>query len=270
MDQRDVWGDLVADAWVRNAPILDEHSAPFGRAAMDRLGSVSAQRVLDIGCGTGATTRELAQRGAAVVGIDLSERMADHARSLAAGDPGVEHRVGTVEELEPDEPFDALFSRFGVMFFDDPVAAFAHLRSIVRPGGRFAYAAWNEVGENPWMFTPVLATIPILGVPEMLGPDQPGPFALAPPDRSCEVLEAAGWSDVEIEVLTLERPYPAPSVEATATTLMEDNPPIADGLRRQPERRDEVRAAIIEALEPLVQDSRVVFRSSALIASARA
>ena len=86
MDQREIWDDLVGDAWVRNADIIDQHSAPFGEAATERLGTVAGASVLDVGCGTGTTTRELARRGAAAVGIDLSARMVAHARTLNAAD----------------------------------------------------------------------------------------------------------------------------------------------------------------------------------------
>ncbi|WP_426573051.1 methyltransferase domain-containing protein [Aquihabitans sp. McL0605] len=270
MEQRAVWDDLVGDAWVRNAAVLDAHGLPFGLAAMDRLGPVDGQRVLDVGCGTGGTTRELARRGADAVGVDLSERMIAHARAEAAGRAGVEHRVGTVAALDPDEPFDALFSRFGVMFFDDAVAGFAHLRSLTRPGGSLAFAAWDGPFENPWMSTPVLATIPLLGPPALPGPEEPGPFSLAPPERAREVLEAAGWSDIDVDVLTIDQPYEAASVEAAATTLTEDNPVIAAGLAAHPDLRAEVHAAVVDALRPNVRDGTLVFQASAMIASAHA
>ena len=271
MDQADIWDGLMGEAWVRNAQVLDAHGEVFGLAAMDRLGDVDGLRVLDIGCGTGATTRELYRRGADVLGIDLSERMTAHARERAKGLSGIEHRVGTVEALQPDEPFDALFSRFGVMFFADPVAAFSRLRSLTRPGGRIAYAAWNEVTENPWMSVPVLASIGSLGVPELMaGPGEPGPFALAPPTRSVEVLQAADWEDVEVEILTVDQQHPTGTLEEAATVFLEDNPPIADGLRRQPDLRPEVHAAVVEALRPYVRDGHLVLQASVLIASATA
>ena len=271
MDQADIWDGLMGEAWVRNAELINAHGEAFGLAAMDRLGDVDGKRVLDVGCGTGATTRELYRRGAEVLGIDLSERMTAYARQQASGLSGIEHRVGTVEELPADEPFDALFSRFGVMFFADPVAAFRRLRSLTQPGGRIAYAAWNEVTENPWMSIPVLASLESLGVPELMaGPGEPGPFSLAPPARSVEVLQAADWEDIEVDVLTVDQQHPTGSLEEAATVFLEINPPLADGLRRQPDLRPEVHAAVVEALRSSVRDGHLVLQASALIVSATA
>nr|MBA3280717.1 class I SAM-dependent methyltransferase [Acidimicrobiia bacterium] len=165
MDQREIWDDLVGDAWVRNADIIDKHSAPFGEAAMERLGTVAGASVLDVGCGTGTTTRELARRGASAVGIDLSARMVAHARTLNAAGSGADFEVGDVTALAPAEPFDAVYSRFGVMFFDDAVAAFRHIRTVVRSGGRLGFSAWAGPFENPWMTTAVLASIRCSGYP---------------------------------------------------------------------------------------------------------
>lgn len=270
MDQREIWDDLVGDAWVRNADIIDKHSAPFGEAAMERLGTVAGASVLDVGCGTGTTTRELASRGASAVGIDLSARMVAHARTLNAAGSGADFEVDDVTALAPAEPFDAVYSRFGVMFFDDAVAAFRHIRTVVRSGGRLGFCAWAGPFENPWMTTAVLASIPLLGVPEMPGPDEPGPFSLSTPERIQDVLVAAGWSDITVDPLALEAPHPAGDIESVATVLIDNVPPLAAGLARVPGAAAELHAAVVEALLPNERDGAVWLDASALIAGARA
>lgn len=270
MDQREIWDDLVGDAWVRNTDIIDEHSAPFGEAAMERLGLIAGAAVLDVGCGTGTTTRELARRGASAVGIDLSARMIAHARTLDPAGSGTDFEVGDVTALAPAEPFEAVYSRFGVMFFDDAVAAFRHIRTVVRSGGRLGFSAWAGPFENPWMTTAVLASIPLLGVPEMPGPDEPGPFSLSTPDRIQDVLVAAGWSDIAVELLALEAPHPAGDIESVATVLIDNVPPLAAGLARAPDVAPDLHAAVVEALRPNQHDGAVHLAASALITSARA
>ena len=207
MDQHEIWDDLVGDSWVRNADVIDRHSAPFGDAAMDRLGDITGARVLDVGCGTGTTTRQLARRGAIALGVDLSSRMIAHARLVETTDrSGARFAEADATEMDTDEPFDAIYSRFGVMFFDDLTAGFDRLRKLVAPEGRLAFASWGGPFDNPWMTTAVMASVPVLGPPELPGPEEPGPFSLATPDRVRAVLEAAGWADVQAEPLTIEGP----------------------------------------------------------------
>lgn len=273
MDQHEVWGGLVGDAWVTFADQLDAHTAPFGIAAMDALGSIDGATVLDVGCGTGITTLDLADRVGAsghVTGADFSEPMIARARTRAVDRTGVSFIVGDVLELDLDSPVDVVFSRFGVMFFDDAVAAFARLRSFTRDGGRLAFAAWSDPFSNPWMLTPVMASIPVLGPPEIPAPGTPGPFSLAGPDVLETTLSAAGWSAVEVTELALDLPMAAGGAAAMAAMVCTTNPILAAGLQPAPERRAEVEALVTEALEPHERDGVVVLAAAALIASARA
>lgn len=270
MEQREIWDDLVGDAWVRDAKLIDAHSAPFGAAAMDRLGPLEHASVLDVGCGTGSTTRELAQRGASAVGIDLSERMVAHARTLAGPAENIRFEAGDVTTLAPPDPFDAVFSRFGVMFFRDAVEGFGHLHALVRPGGRLGFCSWGEPFDNPWMSVAVLASIPILGPPEMPGPGEPGPFSLSTPDRVREVLAAAGWTHIDVDTVGLQRAHPAGGAEAVASMLLAGAPPLALGLTRAPDRAGELHAAVVDALRPHVVDGTVRLTATALIVGAHA
>ncbi len=195
------WNEISGPKWVAVSDVIDAMVAPIGREAMDRLGIERGQRVLDVGCGTGHTSRELAERvapGGSVLGADISGPMLERAREKSTG----------VEFLQADAQthafergsYDRIFSRFGVMFFDDPVAAFDNLRGAVASGGRLGFVCWQEVGKNPWMSVPAAAALQHVD-PETLGPppvpDAPGPFALADADRLRGILEAAGWADVD-------------------------------------------------------------------------
>lgn len=272
-----MWDDLVGDSWVRYSAEIDAHSEPFGAAALDRLEPLEGLRVLDVGCGTSTTTCQLARRGAReVVGVDLSSRMLAAAVAQAgagAGAAGLDHvrfARGDVLSLDLGAPFDALFSRFGVMFFDDAVAAFARLRSLLRSGGRLAVCTWQGPFDNPWMSVPVMATIPLLGPSQFPEPGEPGPFSLDCADRLDEVLGGAGWSDVDAQPVSVEAPHPAGDANAVAEMVLGNVPPLAEALRQKPEMADEMRAAIADGLRPYERDGRVVLGAAALVTTATA
>jgi SAM-dependent methyltransferase len=268
--QRVIWNDLVGDAWVRHAPIHDRQAEPFGHAVLDALGDLRGARVLDVGCGTGATTTQLLERGAStVVGVDLSEPMIAAARKEVA-DERVRFELADALELDRPGEFDVVFSRFGVMFFADPVTAFARLRSFGTADARLGFCCWGAPFANPVMTLPVMASAPVLGPPQLAGPGEPGPFSLAAPELVRDVLTAAGWSGVATTELALDPPHPAGSAEAVADVVMEFNPLLVEGLRAHPERGDDARAAIVAALTPLERDGVVHLAASALIVTAHA
>ncbi|MGZ6979675.1 MAG: class I SAM-dependent methyltransferase [Acidimicrobiia bacterium] len=273
MEQQQIWNDLVGDAWVRFADTLDAHSAPFGTAAMDALGALEQAKVLDVGCGTGRTTLELADRVGPeghVTGVDLSDQMIALARSRAADRAEVSFVSGDVLELVLEAPVDAVYSRFGVMFFEQPVDAFARLRSLTHEGGRLGFSAWSDPFSNPWMLTPVMASVPLLGPPELPAPGAPGPFSLAAADVVESTLTAAGWSGIEILELTREEPFPGGDASAIATMVCRTNPILAAGLQREPDRQAELEALVAEALRPFERDGAVVVQATASIVTARA
>lgn len=267
--QHEIWNDLVGEAWVRHARIHDEQAEPFGHAVLDALGDLGGARILDIGCGTGATTAQLAERGASeVVGVDLSEPMITAARA-SIRDPRVRFELGDVLAQEPTGGYDVLFSRFGVMFFPDPVAAFARLRSLGTTSARLGFCCWGPPFANPVMTLPVMAAAPVLGPPPLPAPGDPGPFSLSSPDVVRDVLAAAGWSSVDVGELRLDPPHPAGDAERVADVAMEFNPLLAGALRRHPDRRQDARAAIVDALRPLERDGAVHLAAHGLVVTAR-
>ena len=201
--QREYWNSQVADEWVRNAKIIDRMLAGLTQAALDRANLQHGERVLDIGCGGGATTLRIADSVGAngrVVGLDISRPLLELARRRA-------ERRSNVSFIEadagaggvPGAPFDAAFSRFGVMFFETPAAAFANIRSALRPGGRLVFACWRPFAENYWSAKPLTALAPLLKEPlKPADPNLPGPCALSDPDKTRRILDEAGWREISI------------------------------------------------------------------------
>ena len=201
VQQASFWSD-AAPGWAEAEEHVELVGGAPGRLAMDLLDLRPGLRLLDIGCGSGGTTVELARRtspGGAVVGIDIAQPMLDRA-SQRPGAAAVELLHGDAQVFDFGiGRFDAAFSRFGVMFFGAPEAAFANIRRALRTGGRLAFACWQGLDHNDWMRIPATAAAGVIGSPlRMPPPGGPGPFSLAEPDRIRSVLGAAGFRDVVV------------------------------------------------------------------------
>lgn len=203
-EQIEYWSGTGGESWAERAPRMEQELAGFGALAMDALGPAAGWTVLDVGCGTGRTTIELARRvgtGGRVTGVDLSGLLLGMARG-AAGRSGVTNATfvqADAQDLPADHEFDGVYSRFGVMFFADPPAAFSRLRGCLRPGGALAFACWQARAANPWFAAAAAAAAGLEGVSGApAGPGAPGPFALADADLIRQVLAAAGWTDVQV------------------------------------------------------------------------
>jgi len=201
------WNGSGGDHWVRRQELTDLVLAPVAQAVLTRAAAKPGEHVVDIGCGCGATTLALAeavQPGGALVAADVSEPMLARARQRIGARPGVAY-VCADAMVHPFEAgwADLLFSRFGVMFFGDPVAAFANMRRALKPGGRTVFACWRKPQENPWMMLPLQAAY--LHVPKLpkQDPDDPGPFSFGDPDRVRRILTEAGFADVALEPVDL-------------------------------------------------------------------
>lgn len=200
--EADYWNGPAGQLWVEHQERQDELFRPIS----DRLMGVAAPRpgefVVDVGCGSGATTIELASRVAPtgeVLGLDVSATLLKRARERAPEDLPVRfvHGDATVHQLPPGQ-IDLVASRFGVMFFADPAQAFANLRRGMKPGGRVAFVCWRAAKANPWMIVPLrAAAIHAPPLPE-LGPEDPGPFAFADETRVRRVLGEAGFVDIAL------------------------------------------------------------------------
>lgn len=194
--------ELRVRAWAEVRELLELQLAPLGRRALQALAPNPGESVLDIGCGGGETALELARAIApdgTVVGVDLSAAVLAFAKRAAEGWAHVRfiHADAQTFPFEPGS-FDAAFSRFGVMFFTDPIAAFNNIRRSLKPNGRLAFVCWRALEENPLDNLPLRAASHHLPQQPAHDPDSPGPFALANPDRVHSILERSGFSEIEI------------------------------------------------------------------------
>ena len=221
MDQREYWDGEAGTVWAAHADKLDIIIGPFGKIAIEALAPRAGERVLDIGCGAGATSRALAALvgpSGSVLGVDVSGPLLATARARGGG-PAFHLGDAGCEPI-PGAPFDAAFSRFGVMFFPDPPGAFAHLRAALRPGGRIGFVCWRSMMENAWAQGTLAAALPLLREPPVAPPpDAPGPFSFADAGRLRGILEGAGWSGVEIKPLDTGYVMGATPEEAAETML---------------------------------------------------
>jgi SAM-dependent methyltransferase len=204
--QAEQWNTVSGPAWVELQVVLDRMLAPFEAKLTREAFPGPGRRVLDIGCGAGATTLAMAGRlgpEGHCLGVDISGPLvaAARARADAAGVTTVVFEQGDAQiyRFEP-AAFDAVISRFGVMFFDDPVAAFRNIRRAAAPGAGMTFACWRSPAENPFMTTATRALANIVP-PQLPAPDAPGQFAFADPGRVRRILGEAGWRDVAIEAL---------------------------------------------------------------------
>jgi len=272
--EREFW-DRRADAWERRADSLNRFSDTYGIAAMDALAAQPGERLLDIGCGPGTTAIELAARVAPdgeVVGVDISETMVAAAtRRAAKGKASNVRFVVADAQTQPlGEGFDGVYSRFGVMFFADPAAAFTNVVRSLRPGGRLGCVVWGPLTDNPWMFVPTLAAGPMLSAELRIpGPDEPGPFSLAEPDRITTVLGQAGFSDVTVERLDGARLVTAASVHEDLRTLLEVGPLSEAYDAADESTREAAVAAVTAAIEPYRDGEGWRLPAAALLVAAR-
>jgi SAM-dependent methyltransferase len=265
------WNGPQGDVWVAMQERLDKQLLSIGHATIEALAPRAGERILDIGCGAGQSTLELAARVGAsgrVLGVDISEPLLALARRRrdAAGTAHADFVVGDAQIYSFESGYDAIYSRFGVMFFADPSAAFANLAQALRPGGRLAFACWRRPDENPIMMAPLLAAIGAgLTPPEPTPPNAPGPFAFADRERVAGILAGAGFGDI------VHTPRDAPmggnDLDA-AVDLAFRVGPLSRLLRDQPERRASVEEAVRAALAKHVVDGVVQLPSATWIVTA--
>ena len=201
--QSERWNGAGGQHWVDHHDAYDRQEQPFGDALLAGAALSADDAVLDVGCGAGTMTLAAATAGRHALGVDLSAPLIALARQRAAGRDDVAFRVADAQVASWPEPVDVVLSRFGVMFFDDPPGAFAHLRAALSPtGGRLAVVCWQGLDRNDWMRVPGEALASVVPLGDLAEPGQPGPFALGDPDRVRSILADAGWTDVTLDAVT--------------------------------------------------------------------
>ncbi|SIT40623.1 S-adenosyl-L-methionine (SAM)-dependent methyltransferase PhcB [Paraburkholderia ribeironis] len=272
------WNGQSGERWVANQTRLDAMVAVFGQAAIEAASPMTGERVLDVGCGAGASSLALAARvgaGGQVLGVDISEPLIGRARALAPQDTPVLFQVADASSAElPEGAFDVLFSRFGVMFFDDPTAAFVHLRRALRPGGRVAFVCWRGAAENDWVRLPMGALKGIVPPSALPDPEAPGPFSFGDRGRVARILTAAGFTDIAIAPFDASVPFgeggtrDAAIDDAVKMTL--EVGPLSRSLADKPDDiRARASAAVRAALAGLPGERSVMINGAAWIVMAR-
>ncbi len=259
-DEIEYWNTGPGAKWVAYQGVLDACFVAVKERLLERAAPAPGERVLDIGCGAGATTLDLAIRvgpKGRVLGADVAKPLLQKAEERAAraglGNARFVRADAQVHAFDPGI-FDLMASRFGVMFFSDPVAAFANIARALRRGGRIAFVSWAGIEHNPWFKIPSEAAIARLGNPEPTPPNAPGPMAFQDPARVTDILSKAGLAQASAEAEDLDLTIPGTLDEAAefATNLG----PIARIVREKGGGPDDL-AAIARDLSAKLSDYAV-------------
>jgi SAM-dependent methyltransferase len=265
------WNETAGRTWADFQDPIDRQIRPLGLAAMQRLAPAPGEQVVDVGCGCGDTSLELARRvgpEGGVLGLDISAPMLEVARGRAeaAGAHNLAFREADAQTAALPGGRDAVFSRFGVMFFADPEAAFANLRRSLRPGGRLAFVCWRPLPENLWIHLPAEAAAGLVPPAPPPEPGTPGPFAFADPDRVRRILAEAGFTGIEI----------SPHDEAIGGLDLEGTVgmsvwrgPLGAILRERPDLAPVLHDRVRTAVSPWLRGDAVYMPSATWMVSAR-
>jgi ubiquinone/menaquinone biosynthesis C-methylase UbiE len=274
-DQIAYWNGPGGQRWTDRQQAQDTMLAPVADILVDRARVTAGERIVDVGCGCGATTTALAQivgPAGHVLGVDISAPMLARARQIAPAGLPIDFVLAdaTVYPFEPAS-FDLLVSRFGVMFFAEPALSFANMRRALRPSGRLAFACWREPRENPWLMMPLQAVYQHVPKLPQLGPEDPGPFAFASETRVNRILSEAGFSGIAMEPCNLVLDIAiGGGLEAAVAAALEIGP-ASRALEGQPaDLRAAAANSVREALAPFAKAAAVPLAASIWIVTAAA
>lgn len=272
------WNGVSGDGWVENQVRLDRMLAPYGETLRLAAQARPGERVLDVGCGVGATSLDIAAQVAPdgrVTGVDISQALIHRARDLAGEqEPPVKFLLADAATRRFDPIHDLIVSRFGVMFFDSPVAAFRNLRTALKPDGRLAFVCWRGAGENDWTRLPMTAIRGIVPPPAPVDPEAPGPFSFGDPARIEHILTEAGFCEVRIvacdhPVLFGAGETPDAAVDDAVANAVKVGP-LERALKDQSDDvRDRAVAAVREAYRNRLTPDGVVIDGAGWVVTAR-
>lgn len=269
-EQAEFWNGPGGKMWLAAYARIERGIQDFGEAALAAADARPGERVLDIGCGTGGTTAALARAvgaGGRVLGVDISEQLVGAASAQGLANATFEIGDAAAWPFESGS-FDLVFSRFGVMFFGDPVAAFANIRRAMRADGRLVFICWRTPPENPWAAVPMRAAQPHLPPIERPGPEDPGQYSFGDRARVERILTQSGFRDVAIEpvdrMLTQGKDIPE-----VLERVGEFGPLARLFKEATPEQIAKAKAAIAEALKPHAKADGVVLAGACWLVRAR-
>jgi SAM-dependent methyltransferase len=273
--QQEYWNTVGGPRWVGLGGLVERRNLVFNDLLLERSAVASDESVLEIGCGTGATTVPLAKavgpRGR-VVGVDISEPMLSGARQRLA-----ESGLGNISLVQADAQvhrleaggFDLIVSRFGVMFFADPVAAFSNILPAARPDGRLCFVCWGPIEENRHWMIPYEVALRYLGPPAPTPPHAPGPLAFSDRDYVRSVLERAGFAEIAIDRETPDIIGSTPEEEAEYACVMGPPARLLDEKKPDDTLRGVIRREMIEAFAAYSQAKGMLLPSTVFLVTAR-
>ncbi|SOE99993.1 Ubiquinone/menaquinone biosynthesis C-methylase UbiE [Burkholderia sp. OK233] len=271
-EQAALWNGSAGRAWVTEQEVLDQMFKPFENLLVDSMSAGSGQRVLDVGCGTGSTTLAAARRVGAnghCIGADISAPMIAAAQARAEREGSTASFICADAQTYTFAPasFDRIMSRFGVMFFADPVTAFANLRRAASDGAELRCIVWRNAADNPFMTTAEHAAAPLLPNLPARRPGAPGQFAFADLSKVSSILEQSGWAEIDIRPIDVDCSLPEKELAGCFTRLG----PVGLVLQNADERtRVHVIETVRAAFDPYVHGTDVRYTAACWMVSARA
>ncbi len=251
-DQPTFWNEEGGRRWVQNIQRVERMIEPLSARLLHHAAPQPGERVLDVGCGGGVTSAALARAvgsSGRVLGVDVSAVILDVARERFGSTGNLDFALGDAAAMPLQRGgFDLLVSRFGVMFFADPVAAFAHLRTALAPDGRLAFICWRALDQNPWMAECVRAAFTVLPRPEPQPPHAPGPYAFADGGRLRDILGASGYGAISID--PLDHPLDLGSLDDAVLQMTRMGLAASAFAAAGPAEQQAATAAVRAALEP--------------------
>lgn len=253
-DQQEFWDGEAGPIWVAQMQTMDRTLAPVLDQVLAAAHIQPGDKVLDIGCGAGTSTAaaaRLAGHDGSACGLDISRSLLAHARLATADAPGLSFIHGDAQtfDFQPHR-FDAMISRFGVMFFEDTTAAFANITSGLRPGAQLTFATWGDIAENPFFTMPAGIAKAVIGAVPKTDPDLPGPFALRDRQKVVAQLGAAGLKNITARATAMDLTPPGDAAQV-AELLCEIGP--AQRALTHFEADDADRARLVAALSEGLQ-----------------
>ena len=275
-NQRDFWSGKGGDIWVERQNVMDTMLSPLGEAALNKLNFNEGENVLDIGCGCGHTTLNIAKRIEPlgnVTGLDISEPMLERAKESAV-EMSITNTTFKCVDVQTedlgDQIYSAAFSRFGVMFFEDSIAAFKNINRSLISGGCLSFVCWQSPAVNPWQSLFIQEIKKFLELPSP-PPRSPGPFAFMESEYVFSILEESKFQDINIEGHEAEvNMFSGRSLSDSVKDYISINPVVTEMLRDSSEdQTTEIVNSAIEAFSPYYSEKGLIFPSATWLVTAK-
>ena len=273
--QKEFWSGAGGDVWVNKQREMDIMLNPLGQKAIDKLELGSQKTVLDIGCGCGATTFEIAKSNpeGQIIGIDISIPMLNQA-SLCSAEMSISNTDFRVKDVQTDklesEYFDVAFSRFGVMFFEDPFEAFENIYQALKHDGQLSFVCWQNASLNPWQSLSIQVIKEYLDLPAP-PPKSPGPFAFEDKEYIEEILSKSNFKEIKIDDNQEEIVmFSGKSIREACEDYLTINPVVTEMLKSSGEDlRETILTALMEKFSSYHKDDGLHFPSATWIVTAK-